>query len=171
MREFLAQGELVALRPFVSDDNTLLYEITRDPVLQRNLNFKDDNSYEAWLANEPPRTGLEFAIVSNAGGEPIGFVSLGALDDAELIVLLAPNCRGRGSGTQAARLMIDHGFSELGIAKIVGRAFAHNTASRRLLERLGFVRNPDRDKTECNNWGEGNVTELCYRLTKENWGG
>jgi hypothetical protein len=39
-----------------------------------------------------------------------------------------------------------------------------------MLDKLGFVRDPNEDETEDNAWGEGKVTQLCYHLDKESFG-
>ncbi len=47
---------------------------------------------------------------------------------------------GRGLAAEAARAVLDVGFGEMGLHRIQAFTIAHNTASVRLLERLGFHR-------------------------------
>lgn len=47
--------------------------------------------------------------------------------------------RGRGFASEAVSLLVDYAFGALGLHRIEAAVFAENDASRRLLERLGFV--------------------------------
>ncbi len=48
--------------------------------------------------------------------------------------------RGRGAGTEAARLTLDFAFRELNLHRITATVFGYNTASLRMCEKLGFTR-------------------------------
>lgn len=78
----------------------------------------------------------------------LGQVSLFALDqhhDAGCLgYWVHPDARGRGVATQAARLAVRHGFVDiddggLGLRRLSAWAGVENSASRRVLERLGFT--------------------------------
>jgi RimJ/RimL family protein N-acetyltransferase len=53
--------------------------------------------------------------------------------------MIAPWCRGKGYGTDAARTICAWGFGALGLARIVWRAHVGNDASRRVAEKAGFT--------------------------------
>lgn len=55
-----------------------------------------------------------------------------------LSYLIKPSLWGRGYATEAANLIIDFAFSELELERIGGICMAHNTASERVLRKLGF---------------------------------
>ena len=169
--EFLAKGELVGIRPISPEDNHLRYAVWHDGEVQRNLNFVDNDSFEVWLEKAAKwRSWLDCVVISLADGLSAGYVSLGSIEaDTELLILLLPEYRGRGLGTEAARLIIDYGFATLGISRVGGGACDFNTASQNMLGKLGFVRDPDQDESADNVWGEGKVTELCYHLDRETW--
>jgi hypothetical protein len=46
---------------------------------------------------------------------------------------------GKGTAKEAARAVIDHGFDTLGATALFAGHHPHNEASRRLLQKLGFV--------------------------------
>src|SRR5690606_32437802 len=46
---------------------------------------------------------------------------------------------GKGFATEAANVCLEYGFSELGLSRIVGRAQIGNTASHRVLEKIGMT--------------------------------
>jgi RimJ/RimL family protein N-acetyltransferase len=66
----------------------------------------------------------------------------------EIGYVFHPDYGGWGYATEAARALLGLGFEHYGLHRIVGRLDARNTASARVLERLGmrreahFVQNP-----------------------------
>ncbi len=51
----------------------------------------------------------------------------------------------RGYATEAARAALDHGFGPLGLAEILAFTVPSNTASRRVMEKLGMTHDPADD--------------------------
>jgi RimJ/RimL family protein N-acetyltransferase len=45
---------------------------------------------------------------------------------------------GRGYATESAAACLDYGFGQLGLHRIIGRAMELNTASIRVLEKIGM---------------------------------
>jgi RimJ/RimL family protein N-acetyltransferase len=58
---------------------------------------------------------------------------------------LAVDCWGHGYASEGARAVLDHGFGELGLTEIVSFTVPSNLRSRRVMEKLGMVRDPDGD--------------------------
>lgn len=52
---------------------------------------------------------------------------------------------GQGLAPEGARAWLDYGFGILGLAEIVAFTYAGNAPSRRVMEKLGMVRNPQDD--------------------------
>lgn len=59
--------------------------------------------------------------------------------NAELGYWLAEDCWGRGIMTEAVRQLCREGFDAWDIERIWAEPFAHNAASRRVLEKAGFI--------------------------------
>ena len=59
---------------------------------------------------------------------------------AELGYMVAPAARGRGVATEALRLLTDWGFTERGLFRLELLISVDNTASIRVAERAGYVR-------------------------------
>jgi RimJ/RimL family protein N-acetyltransferase len=77
----------------------------------------------------------------------------------KLVNGFAPTYWGQGFATEAARAVLDHCFTTLGIEQIATTVDGPNTASQRVLERLGM-----------RSQGEKTVNGLpviAYRLTAE----
>lgn len=65
------------------------------------------------------------------------------------------------STTEAARACLAYGFEELGLARIVARAHAHNAASIRVLEKIAL-------RFEKNEPSDG-VEQALYALSRDEW--
>jgi ribosomal-protein-alanine N-acetyltransferase len=74
-------------------------------------------------------------------GEMIGASGLQPLEDTGLIEVgysIAKSFWGRGIGTEAAKGWMEYGFNNFALDRIVAVAFVANTASRRIMEKLGM---------------------------------
>mgnify|MGYP000953376043 CR=1 FL=1 len=82
------------------------------------------------------------AIIVN--GEVVGSIALFIKDDvycksAEIAYWLGEPFWGMGIMSQAIKQLCDAAFEEYDIARIFAEPYAHNTSSRRALEKAGFV--------------------------------
>lgn len=120
------------------------------------------------LAREVPRRIYDLAVVLADTGATIGRVGL-KVDEREGAIwyVLHPDCWGHGYAVEAARAMLELGFEELGLHRIVVDADPENVASRRVAEKLGmrleahFVENA---------WIKGRWTDsVIYALLEREW--
>jgi [ribosomal protein S5]-alanine N-acetyltransferase len=82
-------------------------------------------------------------LLPKEGGGLIGFCGLQPLlgtPDIEIGWWLARVWWGRGLATEAARLALDDGFARVGLGRIVAIAQPANTASIRIMLKLGMRR-------------------------------
>lgn len=87
-----------------------------------------------------PRRNWELAITQAASPQPIGAcdLTLNQPDELEVGYLLARAHWGCGYATEALRAIIDAGFSQLGITRIVATTAVENIRSAGVLERAGL---------------------------------
>ena len=83
-------------------------------------------------------------ILDNADGKPVGSVYYRDIDNhnrsAEYGIFIGEeSARGKGLGTETARLFTDFGFAGLHLHRISLRVLAENAAARRSYEKAGFV--------------------------------
>ncbi|MFF4342669.1 GNAT family N-acetyltransferase [Kitasatospora sp. NPDC001540] len=87
-------------------------------------------------------TGTEGRFLGWAALRPpssVGLVGPERRDgDVELGYRLLPAARGRGYATEAAAALVRAAFAELGAERVVATTMTVNTASRRVLERVGL---------------------------------
>ncbi len=82
------------------------------------------------------------AVIRTDDGRLIGHCGLQNLqgtNDVEIAYAFAPDCWGFGYASEAAKRCRDFGFDELGLTRIVAIAVHENTASRRVIEKLGMT--------------------------------
>ena len=84
-----------------------------------------------------------FTVYERATSRPIGSTGLHDLNPAhgtaEFGILLGEKeCWGRGYGTETARLMLDYGFTVLGLNNIMLTVFSYNQRGLRAYTRAGF---------------------------------
>ena len=106
----------------------------RSPELARR-----DADDRVFLDQRSPHLGL-WAIEDLAGGEILGWVALIKLniDDIEVGYRLRRPSWGRGIATEAAARILEYGFSDLELDRIVAVTLPENTASERVLAKLGL---------------------------------
>ena len=107
--------------------------------------------YIAGIENE-----TEFAITLRADGTLVGSIALMVEPDqhrAELGYVVGVPHWGRGYATEAGLAVLGHGFGELGLNRVYAFCFSRNPASRRVLEKLGMIREGMR-REHTLKWGE-----------------
>ncbi|MCW3842192.1 GNAT family N-acetyltransferase [Micromonospora yasonensis] len=142
-------GERVVLRPLTADDAVVFQTILADPEVIRLTGSPPDDRLDPdrlrdWYGSRSAQTDrLDLAVVDRATGECVGEVVLNQWDShnaaCNFRTLIGPAGRGRGLGTEAARLVVGYGFEELGLHRVALEVFAFNPRARRVYEKVGFV--------------------------------
>lgn len=140
------------LREFTPRDAPALLAYQRDPRYLRFFEVEDWGEAESlallrrfleWQ-REQPRGRIQLAIERSSTGELIGNVGLrrdsSGARVAELGFELSPEHWGHGYATEAARALLDHGFSDLLLHRVEARCVADNLGSVGVLERVGLRR-------------------------------
>lgn len=145
------QTERLLLRPFALSDLAVM-ETTypevwiTDPARRGALN--STRAALEFRISEYERHGFGvMAVVLNATQELIGYCGLqifllktGRLNwpEVELFYALAQPYWGQGLISEAARAVVDFGFEQLRLQRIVGGAFHANTRSINVMRRVGM---------------------------------
>jgi RimJ/RimL family protein N-acetyltransferase len=141
------------LRPFEQADVDDAWELLRQPEVARHMlrGTFDRAGAEAVVRQMAGETRLAeegdyltFAVVLLDTGRVIGEISLvlrsRANHGAEVGFEFHSGHHGRGLATEAVTALLDAGFAGWGLHRIFGRCSVRNTASARLMERLGMRR-------------------------------
>jgi RimJ/RimL family protein N-acetyltransferase len=90
---------------------------------------------------DSPGTWFQFGVRSRESGQLVGDVGVHFLEDgrqAEIGFTLAPDCQGRGLGTEAVVGLLDYLFGSLGKHRVFASVDPRNEPSLRLLRRVGM---------------------------------
>jgi RimJ/RimL family protein N-acetyltransferase len=113
---------------------------------------------------------LHLAITQKAAaGAVVGILSAGSRgnQDVEIGYALLPQVWGKGLATEAVRAAVDLIFNVTPASRIVAMSRLGNEASRRVLEKSGFIRGPASDDLEPL-W-EGAQPDERFRLDRAMW--
>jgi RimJ/RimL family protein N-acetyltransferase len=102
-------------------------------------------------------------------GELIGHANLSVGDhrQGEVGFIVDPAHQGHGYATEAAEAMLELGFETYDLHRIIGRLEPRNTASARVLERLGMRKEAHLIENE---WVKGEwQSEAVYAILAREW--
>ncbi len=134
------------LRPFRLDDVDDVVGYATDPEWARYLPVprpytrRSAEEFVAKAIRADDETRFQWAIAHEgraSGGLNLG---IGGADSAEIGYDIARPLWGQGLATEAAAAVIAFGFEELGLARVQAVADIRNTASWRVIEKLGMQR-------------------------------
>jgi RimJ/RimL family protein N-acetyltransferase len=148
-------GTLVRLRPFRDGDVEVMAQILSDPDVRRLTGSVattaeaeqpepvDDRLRDWYASRNEQADRLDLAIEDAASGVLVGEVVLNEVDlDAltcNLRVLVGPQGRDRGLGTEAVGLATAYGIERLGLRRITLEVFEFNPRGRRVYEKVGYA--------------------------------
>ena len=143
------ETERLLMRAFEPKDVAAFYQLASHPEVIRYTGEPACESLEAAaaaIAAYPDWTDPGYgrwATIYKPEGRIIGFAGLKYLDDLEEVDLgyrFLPEYWGRGLATEASRACLRYGFGALELERIIGLTDPANTASMRVLEKVGMVR-------------------------------
>jgi RimJ/RimL family protein N-acetyltransferase len=170
----------LTLRPFVEEDFEAIYAMRADPEVARYLYGEPLSAAEArdflqrrlgGSAWSSEGDWLSVAAVERVSGTTVGDVAFHWVSErdrtAEIGFVFDPGHQGKGFATEAARALLDWAFASAGFHRIIGRTEARNTASARVLEKLGMRLEAHFVENE---WVKGEwQSELLYAVLEREW--
>jgi RimJ/RimL family protein N-acetyltransferase len=112
-----------------------------DAWIERMRRHNDEHGFAYWAVELPGTAGLIGAIgLSCVRTLPVPFAPA-----VEIGWRLALAHWGQGYASEAAQATIDDGFGRLHLDEIVAFTVLTNQRSRRVMERLGMIRDPSED--------------------------
>jgi len=173
-------ADRIALRRFRPADLTTFVAYRSDPDVAR---------YQAWdapfpladgermiaslLETHPDTAGewFQYAMVLRSTSELIGDCAAGMDQQdprqVEIGFTVRPEYQGRGYATEGTRTLLRYLFAARGKHRVTARCDPRNTASARVLERLGMRREGHLREAL---WAKGEwADELCYAILDREW--
>ena len=172
----------LTLRPATLDDLPAIGAYRRIPEVSTWLPTapRTAEDHVAHISAQPER--LEKTLVVELDGAVIGDLYLSVEDSwgqaevaenarntkAEVGWCLDPAFQGQGYATEAVAGLLRVCFEDLGLRRVVALSFADNTASWRLMERLGMRREEYNVRDSLHRTGEW-LDGVGYALLAEEW--
>lgn len=155
------ETDRLILRPLTAEDADNLFQLDSDPQVMRYINGGIPTSYAAIVQNFLPtytrvdpkfphlrfwaaldQQNLDFVgwfHFIHVGQHPLALrLKLAAEDDIALGYRLHRNFWGKGYATEASRFLIQKGFQEWKVQRVVAWALRENLASTGVMKRLGM---------------------------------
>ena len=171
------ETERLVLRPYNDGDRENLHGVYSDADVARWLYYGPSTLEEsreklarkiAGCELEEDR-GLSAAVELRDGtyvGDIVLFYASVEHKTVEVGFSMDPRYQGNGYATEAARTLIDWAFAQ-GFHRVVGRLEARNSASARVLEKIGMRREALLVENE---WVKGEwQSELVYAMLEHEW--
>ncbi|MET0821258.1 MAG: GNAT family N-acetyltransferase [Aeromicrobium sp.] len=175
----------IELRPMTMQHLPLLHGLDSDPLVMEFLLGRARTPEEIddfWAPRCADRLADETGLgwwVGFEGQTFLGWWDLGRSssrpdapvdsDQAEIGWRVMRRHWGRGLATEAALLLLDHGFSTLGLRRIWAETMAANLASRSVMRKIGM----NHVNTEMRQWDEplpgADQGEVLYEITAAQW--
>jgi len=142
------ETERLILNPWRHSDWTAFRPIAEDAAVMRYINggipWNEEQIHD--FVNRQVNLHVErgfcrWKVVERSSGDPIGFCGAGMWRDAvdpEIGWWLARRYWGRGLATEAAQIALRDLFERVGLERVISVAMPENSASLRVMEKLGL---------------------------------
>lgn len=134
--------ERLTLTDVTQDDAEFVFELMNDPGWLQNIgdrNIKSLDDARAYIADRFAKS--LWLVVRDAQGERLGLCGLvdrDGLDHHDIGYAFLARHAGHGYATEAARAVLAHAMGPLGHKTILAVTTPDNTASQRVLEKIGL---------------------------------
>ncbi len=147
METFKLETKRTILRPLTVEDALDFYELNSDPKV---LEFTGDTAFEtveearSFLNNYTQFKHYQvgrFAVIDKLNNEFLGWCGLkftSYTQEYDLGFRFHQRFWSKGFATETALKSLEYGFQSLNIDSIIGRAMSENTASIKVLEKVGM---------------------------------
>lgn len=143
----MIEGEKVILRPISAEDTESILRWRNKEAVRSNFIYRETltrEEHEKWLEEKVRKgTVCQFIIEAKETGAGVGSVYLRDLDygnrKCEFGIFIGEDSfRGKGLGTESARLATGFAFEQLNMNKVYLRVLAENERAYRSYLRAGF---------------------------------
>jgi RimJ/RimL family protein N-acetyltransferase len=140
------EGERVYLSPINVDDYEIYTKWVNDIEVARGINLYDKMislGNEKEILEKLSSEKHNYAIIEKNENRLLGNCSLSHIDEknqtAEFGIFIGEaSDRGKGYGSEAAKLIVNYGFNYLNLENIMLKVFDFNTQAIRAYEKAGF---------------------------------
>jgi ribosomal-protein-alanine N-acetyltransferase len=167
----IVETKRLIFRRLIPDDLEALFALYSDPEVRRyfpesTLTYEETKEELEWFLNghpAHPELGL-WATIHKETGEFIGRCGLlpWTIEDrpeVEVAYMLARAYWGQGLGTEAAQGILNYGFEQLYLSRLICLIDRENDASQRVAQKIGMTFEKEVD--------DGKGPALLYSISKQ----
>ena len=170
--------EDLSLRPWVEDDFEAFFELQRDDDIARWEYREPRDEAESRRVFDYKKMSYEMggnfpwiACAVEAGTGVVGGLTLNVRSEehrgGEIGFIIHPRHQGNGYATESAQALLRWAFEEVGFHRVYGRAEPRNTASCRVMEKLGMRKEAHFVENE---WVKGEwQSDVLYAMLDREW--
>ena len=146
--KIILETQRLILREITLDDTEALFKLHSDPSVQKYTGESVVKSIEEMekaienrIINYNKYGYGRWATILKSGKQFVGWAGLAYLpefDEIDLGYRFLPEYWGLGIATEASKAILEYGFNQLGLKKIVAIAMKENKASIRVMEKVGM---------------------------------
>lgn len=162
----IVRGQKVFLREITLDDTKNVVKWRNNPRVRNNFIYREiftDATHNEWMKTKVASGEVCQMIICEAESErPVGSVYLRDIDndkkEAEYGIFIGEDdATSKGYGNEAAILMCDYARYELGLKRLILRAFCDNEPALKSYEHAGFKKTEDLPEVKCS---DGEVKDM-----------
>ncbi len=131
------RSDWVEFRPIATDVEVMRYITGGVPWTDQQVRSFVDRQIQLYVE----RGYCRWKLINKSAGNMVGFCGVGFFhggSEPEIGWWLARRCWGSGLATEAARVALRDAFERVGLERITSVAMLGNTASMRIMEKLGL---------------------------------
>ncbi|MEK5441160.1 GNAT family N-acetyltransferase [Fredinandcohnia sp. FSL W7-1320] len=169
-------GENTILRPFnMDEDFPYIEECLKDPIVLKytgsTAGYDKEKTLLWYRTRNEQKDRLDLAIVDKEKQVLVGEVVVNLYDEKthsmNFRILIGPNGRDKGLGTEATQLMVDYVFQNTDLNQLTLSVFDFNPRAKTVYEKVGFITDSvDKDDLEFE--GEW-IDSINMKLTRADW--
>ncbi|HXV41851.1 MAG TPA: GNAT family N-acetyltransferase [Anaerolineae bacterium] len=167
----ILETKRLIFRRLIPDDLEALFALYSDPEVRRyfpegTLTYEETKEELEWFLNghpAHPELGL-WATIHKETGEFIGRCGLlpwtiEQRPEVEVAYMLAKASWRQGLGTEAAQAILDYGFEQLHLSRLICLIDSENQASQKVAQKIGMTFEKEVD--------DGKGPALLYSISKQ----
>ena len=151
-------GEKVILKKITKEYTPLIVKWRNSDAVRNNFIYRGlftEESHNQWMDTKVASGEVvQFIIFDKEDDKPVGSVYFRDVDldkkEAEYGIFIGePSGRGKGLGSETAKIACDYEMSEMGLERIILRVFSYNEQAIASYKNAGFVETEYRKDEVC----------------------
>lgn len=164
---FLIENDIIGLKQYTHDDDYDMYLCWKDIDTQKGYNGLFEQSFEEFKNFDINRFRFWVTAADKKTNKSVGVLRLGLGELPNLAIWIYPQFRNQGYGTQSFILALTYLFTHFEYPEISAGCYETNTASLKMLKKIGFEHFPSEDEEETDCFTGNPIVQMEFRISKD----